>query len=202
MSWVKPTPCLSIWPTPLWYRVIVGWFLTYLFGDQRPNETVREVEECVSLYLDSPEGFMARDKRPQLDAVSSGACLRCLDQTMHLAEGILPLTHATAGARWLCLWWYGASRGEQQAQRDSPTSPVVISGVTSLLFAATLCLYRFPWFESDEPRVPDPGPGPHGGYSPYCMAHFFVPLQAVFLLTADSPPWEPIRWCLVFWDRL
>ncbi len=57
---------------------------------------------------------------------------------MHLAEGILPLTHATGWSALALPMVVWSIRGEQQAQRDSPTSPVVISGVTSLLFAATL----------------------------------------------------------------
>lgn len=62
---VKPTPCLSICRRPCGIALSLAGSWTYLFGDQRPNETVREVEECVALYLDTPEGFMARDKRPQ-----------------------------------------------------------------------------------------------------------------------------------------
>ncbi len=57
---------------------------------------------------------------------------------MHLAEGLLPIEQAigwtAAGA--VALAW--SMRGEQLARRDEPSSSVVMAGVTSLLFAATL----------------------------------------------------------------
>lgn len=57
---------------------------------------------------------------------------------MHLAEGILPLTHATGWSALALPMVVWSIRGEQQLQRDDATSPAVISGVTCLLFAATL----------------------------------------------------------------
>ena len=57
---------------------------------------------------------------------------------MHLAEGMLPLAQAagwTALAIPAVVW---SIRGEQHAQRDTASSSVVVAGVTSLLFAATL----------------------------------------------------------------
>ena len=57
---------------------------------------------------------------------------------MHLAEGLLPIEQAigwtAAGA--VALAW--SMRGEQLARRDEPSSSVIMAGVTSLLFAATL----------------------------------------------------------------
>ena len=57
---------------------------------------------------------------------------------MHLAEGILPFEQAvawTAVAAPLLGW---SLRGEQQGRRDDASSSIIMAGVTSLLFAATL----------------------------------------------------------------
>lgn len=57
---------------------------------------------------------------------------------MHLAEGVLPLGQAigwSAVAAPVVLW---SLRGEQQMRRDTPSSSIVMAGVTSLLFAVTL----------------------------------------------------------------
>ena len=62
---VKPTPCLSICPRPCGIALSLAGSWTYLFGDQDPNQTVDDIVDCLSLYLESDEGFMARDKRPQ-----------------------------------------------------------------------------------------------------------------------------------------
>ena len=62
---VIPTPCLSICPRPCGIALSLPDSWTYLFGDQQPNETIDDVVECVSLYLESPEGCMQRAQRPQ-----------------------------------------------------------------------------------------------------------------------------------------
>ena len=62
---VKPAECLSICPRPCGIALSLPGAWTYLFGDQQPDETIREVMECVSLYLASPKGFMARAQRPR-----------------------------------------------------------------------------------------------------------------------------------------
>ncbi len=57
---------------------------------------------------------------------------------MHLAEGMLPLTQAlgwSAVAVPIALW---SIRGEQRARREADASTVLMGGVTSVLFAATL----------------------------------------------------------------
>lgn len=57
---------------------------------------------------------------------------------MHLAEGTLPLSQAigwSAAAAAVVVW---SMRGEHHARRDAEAAPVVMAGVTSLLFAATL----------------------------------------------------------------
>ena len=57
---------------------------------------------------------------------------------MHLAEGILPLEQAavwTAVAAPMLAW---SIHGERQARLEKPTASLVMSAVTSLLFAATM----------------------------------------------------------------
>ena len=62
---VKAAGCLSICPRPCGIALSMPESWTYLFGDQDPDETAHDVMECVSLYLESPNGFMPRDKRPE-----------------------------------------------------------------------------------------------------------------------------------------
>ena len=62
---VKPAKCLSICPRPCGIALASSESWTYLFGDQKPNETVNDIIECLSIYLETPNGFMAREKRPK-----------------------------------------------------------------------------------------------------------------------------------------
>ena len=62
---VRPTECLSICPRPCGFSLSLPGSWTYLFGDQKPSETVDDVLECISLYIDSPDGYMARNERPR-----------------------------------------------------------------------------------------------------------------------------------------
>ena len=57
---------------------------------------------------------------------------------MHLAEGPLPLTQAAAWSAVAVPALVWSIRGESRARRDSPSASVLITGATSLLFAATL----------------------------------------------------------------
>ena len=61
---IKPAKCLSICPRPCGIALASSESWTYLFGDQKPNETVNDIIECLSIYLKNPNGFMAREKRP------------------------------------------------------------------------------------------------------------------------------------------
>ena len=61
---IKPTKCLSICPRPCGIALASSGSWTYLFGDQKPNDTVHEILECLSVYLNTNNGFMAREKRP------------------------------------------------------------------------------------------------------------------------------------------
>ncbi len=57
---------------------------------------------------------------------------------MHLAEGVLPLSQAVAWSALAAPTVYWSLRGEQRTRRDTPSSSIVMAGVTSLLFAGTL----------------------------------------------------------------
>lgn len=57
---------------------------------------------------------------------------------MHLAEGVLPLDQAVAWSALAAPVVVWSLRGEQRARRDAPSSSVLMAGVVSLLFAATL----------------------------------------------------------------
>ena len=57
---------------------------------------------------------------------------------MHLAEGVLPFGQAIAWSALAAPTVYWSLRGEQRARRDTPSSSVIMAGVTSLLFAGTL----------------------------------------------------------------
>ena len=57
---------------------------------------------------------------------------------MHLAEGVLPLRQAVAWSALAAPVVVWSLRGEQRTRRDTPSSTVMMAGVTSLLFAATL----------------------------------------------------------------
>ena len=61
---VRPTLCLSICPRPCGIALSLNGSWTYLFGDQSSEETTEDILRCVTLYLQSPDGFMPRDERP------------------------------------------------------------------------------------------------------------------------------------------
>lgn len=61
---VVPTECLSLCPRPCGIALSSGDRWTYLFGDQRPEVSTDDLIDCVALYLQSPDGFMARGERP------------------------------------------------------------------------------------------------------------------------------------------
>ena len=62
---VRPARCLSICPRPCGIALSSPDRWTYLFGDQLAETTIDDVVTCVSLYLDSPDGFMPRSERPK-----------------------------------------------------------------------------------------------------------------------------------------
>ena len=62
---VTSAECLSICPRPCGIAVNTPGSWAYLFGDQRPEQSVEDILECLSLYLQSNDGFMARNDRPK-----------------------------------------------------------------------------------------------------------------------------------------
>jgi len=62
---VVPAECLSICPRPCGIALSSNKAWTYLFGDQQPNQTAAEIMECISIYLQTTNGFMARSMRPK-----------------------------------------------------------------------------------------------------------------------------------------
>ena len=63
---VRSAKCLSLCPRPCGIALmssLEAW--TYLFGDQDPSEGVDDIVECISRYLESPGGLMARSERPK-----------------------------------------------------------------------------------------------------------------------------------------
>ncbi|MDE2852508.1 MAG: energy-coupling factor ABC transporter permease [Acidobacteriota bacterium] len=57
---------------------------------------------------------------------------------MHLAEGVLPLSHAVGWSALAAPAVVWSLRDEQRTRRDMPSSTVIMAGATSLLFAGTL----------------------------------------------------------------
>ena len=62
---VVPAECLSLCPRPCGIALSKAGSWTYLFGDQKPDETTDEIVKCVAQYMETPDGFMARDQRPK-----------------------------------------------------------------------------------------------------------------------------------------
>ncbi|MEM9488483.1 MAG: DUF1636 domain-containing protein [Myxococcota bacterium] len=62
---VKPTECLSVCPRPCGIALSSSGAWTYLFGDQQPGESARDIVACVSRYLRTADGFMPRAQRPE-----------------------------------------------------------------------------------------------------------------------------------------
>ena len=61
---VRPTECLSICPRPCGIALSNSESWVYLFGDQNPEYGVDDILECLSIYVRSSDGFMARNERP------------------------------------------------------------------------------------------------------------------------------------------
>ena len=62
---IRPAGCLSVCPRPCGIAIDSAWGWAYLFGDQQPTETTQDIIDCISYYLETPNGLMARDKRPK-----------------------------------------------------------------------------------------------------------------------------------------
>ena len=62
---VRPAECLSICPRPCGIAMSSPNSWVYLFGDQEPTDSVEEILECLSLYVETSDGYMSRLQRPK-----------------------------------------------------------------------------------------------------------------------------------------
>ena len=62
---VRPTECLSLCPHPCGIALSSPGAWSYLFGDQHPDQSLHDIVECVSVYVDIADGFMLRKQRPK-----------------------------------------------------------------------------------------------------------------------------------------
>ncbi len=62
---IQPAQCLSLCPRPCGIALSSPGAWSYLFGDQQPGETAKDVLECISTYIGTGDGHMQRDRRPQ-----------------------------------------------------------------------------------------------------------------------------------------
>ena len=62
---VRSAKCLSLCPRPCGIALSSPGAWTYLFGDQRPGNSARDIVECVSAYVGTSDGFMPRERRPK-----------------------------------------------------------------------------------------------------------------------------------------
>lgn len=62
---VVPAKCLSICPRPCGIALSSPGSWTYLFGDQQADQEIDDIVDCVSLYIETSNGFMERHKRPK-----------------------------------------------------------------------------------------------------------------------------------------
>ncbi len=61
---VRPAECLSLCPRPCGIALSSAGMWSYLFGDQKPSESARNIMELVSLYISTEDGLMPREQRP------------------------------------------------------------------------------------------------------------------------------------------
>lgn len=61
---IRPAECLSVCPRPCGIAISRAEAWTYLFGDQDPQKTVRDILDCVLLYQASSDGCVKRESRP------------------------------------------------------------------------------------------------------------------------------------------
>ena len=62
---VVPAECLSVCPRPCGIALASAGSWTYIFGDQVPGESAADIVACIERYLQSPDGFLARQARPE-----------------------------------------------------------------------------------------------------------------------------------------
>ena len=62
---LRAAECLSICPRPCGIAISSPGAWTYLFGDQMPGASVKEIVACLELYIGAAKGVMPREKRPK-----------------------------------------------------------------------------------------------------------------------------------------
>ena len=62
---LKAAECLSVCPRPCGIAISSPGSWSYLFGDQQPELSVKEIIECLALYVGTSKGFMSRSERPK-----------------------------------------------------------------------------------------------------------------------------------------
>ena len=62
---VQAAECLSVCPRPCGIAISSPGSWSYLFGDQLPNASVKEIVECLALFVGTPKGFLSRSQRPK-----------------------------------------------------------------------------------------------------------------------------------------
>ncbi|MCY4296442.1 MAG: DUF1636 domain-containing protein [Gammaproteobacteria bacterium] len=61
---VRAVECLSLCPRPCGVAFSSPGAWSYLFGDQCPGESARDILACASVYVGAEDGFMPRRERP------------------------------------------------------------------------------------------------------------------------------------------
>jgi predicted metal-binding protein len=61
---VVEAECLSLCPRPCALAISARGKWTYLFGDQDIMQASDALNECLHLYMSTPDGLMPRDQRP------------------------------------------------------------------------------------------------------------------------------------------
>lgn len=62
---IRPAECLSICPRPCGIAISSPGAWSYLFGDQQAPSSVKEIIECLALYIGADKGIMKRSERPK-----------------------------------------------------------------------------------------------------------------------------------------
>jgi predicted metal-binding protein len=62
---LKPAECLSVCPRPCGIALTSQGSWSYLFGDQQPIESVKDIIECLKTYIGNAKGVMSRSERPK-----------------------------------------------------------------------------------------------------------------------------------------
>jgi len=62
---VRSAECLSICPRPCGIAISSPGSWSYLFGDQEPSASIKDIVECLALYIGTAKGFMPRSDRPK-----------------------------------------------------------------------------------------------------------------------------------------